>query len=372
MKQALHIKNLTKKYKDFTLDHISLDLPYGMILGLIGENGSGKSTLINSILNIVKADYDEVHILGQDLKSQEKEIKKEIAVIFNDSHYGENLTPLFIGKMLSGIYTDWDQKKFTDYLKQFHLPEKKRLKTFSTGMKVKLEFAAALSHNPKLLILDEATNGLDPVFREEILEILREFTEQEDHSVLISSHITSDLDKIADYIAYIHEGRLLFLCSSIESSLEQDEKVNFDKIQLTFPITKTEIVLSKYILGICFLTICNVFSLIFVFSFTSSHNKITLQEGLSAWGFGVLFSLVFFAVVNFAFFLLGRKLGLIVYIFIAMLFGGIYGAVSSLKGMEFLMAGDKTMIFIIGIPIGILFVVISFFLSLACYKKRYS
>ena len=142
-------------------------------------------------------------------------------------------------------------------------------------------------------------------------------------------------------------------CSSIESSLEQDEKVNFDKIQLTFPITKTEIVLSKYILGICFLTICNVFSLIFVFSFTSSHNKITLQEGLSAWGFG-------------------RKLGLIVYIFIAMLFGGIYGAVSSLKGMEFLMAGDKTMIFIIGIPIGILFVVISFFLSLACYKKRYS
>lgn len=200
MKQALHIKNLTKKYKDFTLDHISLDLPYGMILGLIGENGSGKSTLINSILNIVKADYDEVHILGQDLKSQEKEIKKEIAVIFNDSHYGENLTPLFIGKMLSGIYTDRDQKKFTDYLKQFHLPEKKRLKTFSTGMKVKLEFAAALSHNPKLLILDEATNGLDPVFREEILEILREFTEQEDHSVLISSHITSDLDKIADYI----------------------------------------------------------------------------------------------------------------------------------------------------------------------------
>ena len=114
----------------------------------------------------------------------------------------------FPASILTGI-----RKNFTDYLKQFHLPEKKRLKTFSTGMKVKLEFAAALSHNPKLLILDEATNGLDPVFREEILEILREFTEQEDHSVLISSHITSDLDKIADYIAYIHEGRLLFLKS---------------------------------------------------------------------------------------------------------------------------------------------------------------
>ena len=233
MKQALHIKNLTKKYKDFTLDHISLDLPYGMILGLIGENGSGKSTLINSILNIVKADYDEVHILGQDLKSQEKEIKKEIAVIFNDSHYGENLTPLFIGKMLSGIYTDWDQKKFTDYLKQFHLPEKKRLKTFSTGMKVKLEFAAALSHNPKLLILDEATNGLDPVFREEILEILREFTEQEDHSVLISSHITSDLDKIADYIAYIHEGRLLFL-----KSIDELNNLMFQENSSTYAVLR--------------------------------------------------------------------------------------------------------------------------------------
>lgn len=213
MTQALHIKNLTKKYKDFTLDHISFDLPYGTVLGLIGENGAGKSTLINSVLNIVKADYEEISILGYDFNTQEKEIKKEIAVIFNDSHYGENLTPLFIGKMLSNIYTDWDQKKFLNYLNQFKLPEKKRLKTFSTGMKVKLEFAAALSHNPKLLILDEATSGLDPVFRDEILEIIREFTQQEDHSVLISSHITSDLDKIADYIAYIHEGKLLFLKS---------------------------------------------------------------------------------------------------------------------------------------------------------------
>ena len=147
------------------------------------------------------------------------------------------------------------------------------------------------------------------------------------------------------------------------------KKVNFDKIQLTFPITKTEIVLSKYILGICFLTICNVFSLIFVFSFTSSHNKITLQEGLSAWGFGVLFSLVFFAVVNFAFFSARKETWSYRLYLYRHAFGGIYGAVSSLKGMEFLMAGDKTMIFIIGIPIGILFVVISFFLSLACYKN---
>ena len=160
--------------------------------------------------------------------------------------------------------------------------------------------------------------------------------------------------------------------SAIEASLEQDEKVNFDKIQLTFPLTKAEIVLSKYILGICFIAIYNICSLIFVLSFTYSHNKITLQEGLSAWGFGILFSLVFFAVAYFAYFLLGRKLGIIFFIFIAAIFGLLYGAVSALMGMDFLMASDKTIILMIGIPIGILFVVISFFLSLACYKKRYS
>ena len=160
--------------------------------------------------------------------------------------------------------------------------------------------------------------------------------------------------------------------SAIEASLEQDEKVNFDKIQLTFPLTKAEIVLSKYILGICFIAIYNICSLIFVLSFTYSHNKITLQEGLSAWGFGILFSLVFFAVAYFAYFLLGRKLGIIFFIFIAAIFGLLNGAVSALMGMDFLMASDKTIILMIGIPIGILFVVISFFLSLACYKKRYS
>lgn len=160
--------------------------------------------------------------------------------------------------------------------------------------------------------------------------------------------------------------------SSIESSLEQDEKVRFDKILLTFPLTKAEIVLSKYILGICFVVICNVLSLIFVLSFTYSHNNITLQEGLSSWGIGILVSLIFFAIVYFVYFLLGRKVGIIFYILIATLFGGAYGAVSALMGMDFLMASDKTMILMIGIPIGILFVVISFFLSLACYKKRYS
>lgn len=211
MENAIQVKNLTKKYKDFKLEDISFELPSGMVLGLIGENGAGKSTLINSILGITEAEYEQISILGKDLQTQPKQAKEDIAAIFNDSHYDLSFTPLSVGKMLARIYKNWDQEKYLDHLKRFRLPEKKRLKYFSTGMRVKLEFAAALSHHPKLLILDEATSGLDPVFRDEILDILREFTEDEEHAVLMSSHITSDLDKIADHIAYLHDGRLLFV-----------------------------------------------------------------------------------------------------------------------------------------------------------------
>ncbi|HJA99975.1 MAG TPA: ABC transporter ATP-binding protein [Candidatus Mediterraneibacter merdavium] len=211
MNLALEVKNLTKSYKDFKIDNISLELPYGTVMGLIGENGAGKSTFINSILGIVRADYEKAVMLGYDIHTQEKLIKEDIAVIFSDSHFDLSFTPRFVGTMLSKVYKNWDQEKYADYLKRFQLPEKKRLKKFSTGMRVKLEFAAALSHNPKLLVLDEATSGLDPVVRDEILELLREFTEEEEHAVLMSSHITSDLDKIADYIAYIHEGKVLFV-----------------------------------------------------------------------------------------------------------------------------------------------------------------
>lgn len=211
MNLALEVKNLTKSYKDFKIGNISLELPYGTVMGLIGENGAGKSTFINSILGIVRADYEKAAMLGYDIRTQEKLIKEDIAVIFSDSHFDLSFTPRFVGTMLSKIYKNWDQEKYVEYLKRFQLPEKKRLKKFSTGMRAKLEFAAALSHNPKLLILDEATTGLDPVVRDEILELLREFTEEEEHAVLMSSHITSDLDKIADYIAYMHEGELLFV-----------------------------------------------------------------------------------------------------------------------------------------------------------------
>lgn len=211
MENAIEIKSLTKKYDDFTLKNISLNLPSGTILGLIGENGAGKSTLIQSILGIVKSDYQELKIFGLDFNTHEKEIKEDIAVIFDNTHYNLEFTPKFIGLILSKIYKNWDMEQYYHYLNRFELPLKKKLKSFSRGMKMKLEFAIAFSHDAKLLILDDATSGLDPIVRDEILSIIREFTEKEDHTVLMSSHITSDLDKISDYIAYIHKGELLFM-----------------------------------------------------------------------------------------------------------------------------------------------------------------
>lgn len=211
MENAIEIKNLSKTYQDFRLQELNLSIPAGTVMGLIGANGAGKSTLINSLLGLQKSDYESIHILGMDLKTQEKEIKEEIGVIFDVTHYNLEFTPVFIGKVLSKIYKNWDMATYKNYLEKFHLPINKKLKEYSKGMKMKLEFAIALSHSPKLLILDEATSGLDPIFRDEVLDIIREYTEDENHTVLLSSHITSDLDKIADYIAFIHEGRLLFV-----------------------------------------------------------------------------------------------------------------------------------------------------------------
>lgn len=211
MEHAIEIKHLSKEYKDFCLQDVSLNIPTGTIVGLIGANGAGKSTLINSVLGLVKSDYETLRILGKDLHTQEKDIKEDIAVIFDVSHYNLEFTPLFIGKILSRVYKNWNMEIYEHYLEEFHLPNRKKLKHYSKGMKMKLEFAIAFSHTPKLLILDEATSGLDPIFREEILDIVRKYTEAEDHTVLLSSHITSDLDKIADYIAFIHEGQLLFM-----------------------------------------------------------------------------------------------------------------------------------------------------------------
>lgn len=209
MEYSIEVSNLCKDYSDFSLKNISFALPKGCIMGFIGENGAGKTTSIKAVLDIVHKKSGDVKILGQEFSGKEKEIKERIGVVFDESHFHEELTPKNISKILSGIYKTFDKELFIDYLVRFNLPYTKKIKEFSRGMKMKFSIAAALSHKPELLILDEPTSGLDPVVREEILDIFLDFIQDENHSILISSHITSDLDKIADYITFIHEGRII-------------------------------------------------------------------------------------------------------------------------------------------------------------------
>ena len=210
MEYALEVNHLTKSYKDFQIKDINIKIPKGTILGLIGENGAGKSTIINTILNIARKDAGEIKIFNQDVYKFERAVKEDIAVIFDECHFNPYFKVKVIGKMMSKIYKNWDHETYLSYLEKFNLPKDKKIKDFSKGMKMKLSFAVAFSHHPKLLILDEATSGLDPIVRDEILEILKDFIMDDERAVLISSHITSDLDKIADYISFIHEGELLF------------------------------------------------------------------------------------------------------------------------------------------------------------------
>ncbi|MDV0443930.1 ABC transporter ATP-binding protein [Methanorbis rubei] len=210
MEYAIQVTGLTKTYQDFTLDKVSFAVPKGSIMGFIGENGAGKSTTIKAILNLIHRDAGTVEILGMDLETHEKEIKERIGVVFDECCFHDNLNPADISKILGNIYQNWDEQLYQTYLKKFGLPEHKKIKDFSRGMKMKLSIAAALAHKPEVLILDEATSGLDPVVREEILDIFLEFIQNENHAVLISSHITSDLDKIADYLTFIHHGKIVF------------------------------------------------------------------------------------------------------------------------------------------------------------------
>lgn len=207
---ALVVKNLSKDFGDFLLDQISFSIPSGSIMGLIGENGAGKSTTINCILNEIRKTSGEVLVFGKDHLEHEADIKNQIGVIFDECCLPELFSALEIGKVCSRVYEKWSQHTFEKYLTEFNLPRNKPIKNFSKGMKVKLSFALALSHNARLLILDEATSGLDPIMRDEILNILLDFVQDEQHTVLFSSHITSDLEKVADYITFIHQGTILF------------------------------------------------------------------------------------------------------------------------------------------------------------------
>lgn len=209
MDAILQVENLTKHYPDFTLDHVSFSVPKGTIMGLIGENGAGKSTTINAILDLIHKDDGTVTFWGQELSST-KQLKEDIGVVFDGINFYETLTPAKVGKIARAAYSQWDNHLYQDYLKRFQLPLDKEFKQMSKGMKVKLCIAVALSHNPKLLILDEATSGLDPVVRDDILDVFLEFVQDENHSIMMSSHITTDLEKVADYITFIHQGKVIF------------------------------------------------------------------------------------------------------------------------------------------------------------------
>ena len=208
---VLEIRELTKDYGDFVLDKVSFSLPRGVIMGLIGENGAGKSTTIRCILNETQKTGGEIRIFGKDHAADEIEVRDKIGVVFDENHFPDIFTAEEIGKFMSGIYSGWDWPLYRRRLQKFALPEKKKIRDFSKGMKVKLAFAVALSHGAELLILDEATSGLDPVVRDDVLDMLIDFVQDENRSVLVSSHITSDLEKAADYIAFLHKGRLVFV-----------------------------------------------------------------------------------------------------------------------------------------------------------------
>lgn len=210
MKNNIELQNVSKKYKDFELKNVSFNVPEGCVVGLIGENGAGKSTTIKSILNITKCNGN-INIFGENHIKNEKKLKEDIGVVLDDSFLSDYLTAKRVNSIMKDVYKTWDENKYMNLLKQFNLPIDKLIKDFSSGMKMKLKIAVAISHNPKLLILDEPTSGLDPVVRNEILDIFRRYIEEDEtRSILLSTHITTDLEHISDYIVLIKNGRIIF------------------------------------------------------------------------------------------------------------------------------------------------------------------
>lgn len=217
---ALELRHVSRSFGEFALRDINLTLPQGCILGLIGENGAGKSTTIRLIMNALRRDAGEIFVLGQDNTAPGfHQLKEDVGVVLDEAYFPEVLTARQVGTVMKNTYHHWNDAVFSDYLRRFDLPLNRQFKDFSRGMKMKLAIAVALSHQPRLLILDEATSGLDPIVRDEILDLFAEFTREENHSILISSHILSDLEKICDYIAFLHKGALLF-CEEKDRLLE--------------------------------------------------------------------------------------------------------------------------------------------------------
>ncbi|NLN40479.1 MAG: ABC transporter ATP-binding protein [Clostridiales bacterium] len=209
MGNILEVKDLRKNFKSFALKGISFTLPKGYVMGFIGPNGAGKSTTIKLIMNLLKKDGGQIKVLGKDHIKYEKEIKNHIGFVYDENHFYEELTLREMKTIIAPFYKTWDEKIFDKYMKIFELPLEKKIKELSKGMKMKFSLAIALSHDAKLLIMDEPTSGLDPIFRSELLDILREIIQDDEKSVFFSTHITSDLEKIADYITFIHDGQII-------------------------------------------------------------------------------------------------------------------------------------------------------------------
>lgn len=232
---ALEIKNISKIYKNFKLDDISFVLPCGHIMGLIGENGAGKSTIINCILDIIEKDSGSISVLGQKNDKNNVSLKENIGVVLDPSDVYDNYTVKQVENIMKDVYKQWNHEVYDYYIQKFALPLNKIIKDFSRGMKMKMAITIALSYQPKLLILDEATSGLDPIMRDEILDVFMEFVQDENHAILLSSHISSDLEKIADYITFIHEGKLILSTSKdeliYEYGLMKCRNDEFDKIE---------------------------------------------------------------------------------------------------------------------------------------------
>ena len=228
---AIEIKNLTKEYDGFKLDRLNLTLPMGCIMGLVGENGAGKSTTIKLILNMIKKNSGTVTLLWKNTETELNNIKDDIGVVLDTPGFPQCLNSKQINNIMKYTFKNWNEDTFLGYVKKLNIPDKKEFKDYSSGMKMKLGIAVALSHNAKLLILDEATNGLDPVVRDEVLDIFSEFTRDENHSILISSHIISDLEKICDYVAFLHKGKLM-LCEEKDLLIEQYGMIHCAKEEL--------------------------------------------------------------------------------------------------------------------------------------------
>ena len=215
MENILELQQVSKTFSksNFALENVTFSLPYGSILGFVGENGAGKTTTIGCILNTIAKDSGMVKLFGKEMTDADTNMRERIGVVYDGDNFPAYWTAAQLAKVMSGFYKQWDNILFQKFLKEYKLPANQKIKQYSRGMTMKLAIAVALSHHPQLLILDEATGGLDPVVRDEMLDTFLDFVQEEDHSILLSSHITSDLEKVADYITFIHNGKLIMTVS---------------------------------------------------------------------------------------------------------------------------------------------------------------